>query len=80
MHKRFQHPEALPDEVFAVNVRVDAFLGGRLWFVKSHLFSYLHWETERLGGIAYSTDGLQIKGYRPLFVKKAEFQKKFLLD
>ena len=80
MHKRFQHPEALPDEVFAVNVRVTPFFGGRLLFVAKYQFSYLKWKTERLGGIAYNTDGLQIKGYRPLFVKKAEFQKKFFLD
>lgn len=78
MHKRYQHPEALPDEAFFINVKASTYLGGRL--IVSMQFAREKWETKRLGGIAYNTKGEQITGYRPMFIKKAEAEKVFSLD
>jgi len=78
MHKRYQHPEALPDEAFFINVKVSTHLGGRL--MVSTQFAQEKWKTKRLGGIAYNTKGEPISGYRPMFIKKTEAEKIFSLD
>ncbi len=78
MHKRYQHPEALPDEAFFVNVRVATYFGGRL--IVSTDFGNERWKTKRMGGIAYDSKGRQLDGYRPMFIKKAEAEESFSLD
>ncbi len=78
MHKRYQHPEALPDEVFLVNVKVSTYFGSRLMF--SFQFGEEKWKTKRLGGIAYDTKGNPLDGHRPMFVKKEEIEKSISLD
>jgi hypothetical protein len=78
MHQRYEHPEALPDEAFIINVRVATYFGGRL--IISPQFGREKWKTKRLGGIAYDTEGKKINGYRPMFVKKAEAEMVFSLN
>lgn len=70
MHRKYQHPEALPDEVFWVNVRVKTYFGGRL--MVSTDFAGELWKTKRLGGIAYDCKGKPLIGFRPVFIKKEE--------
>ena len=78
MHKRYQHPEALPDEAFLINVKARTYFGGRLTI--STQFWQEKWKTKRLGDIAYDCKGRKLDGYKPMFAKKAEIEKVHSLD
>ena len=74
-----KHPELREGEIFLMNIDHD------VWWTEGgfemhsnqpeNKFEILDYKTKRKGGVAYSSDGKEIFGAYPVFIKKEEWEE-----